>query len=56
MFSVTCLSCKKGAWHFFQPTLVFKLHFDHEMMTCRVMFDMFLLTCLSCEKGEWPFF
>ena len=52
MFSLTCLSCDMGAWHFFQPNFfVSKLDFDHGMMTCRDMFDMFSLTCLSCDMG-----
>ena len=53
MFSLTCLSCEKGVWPLF---FIFKLDFDHWMMTCRVMFDMFSLTCLSCDLGAWHIF
>ena len=56
MFSFTCLSCEKGVWHFFRPLFfIFKLDFDHWMMTYRVMFDMFSLTCLSCDMGACTF-
>ena len=34
---------------------VSKLDFDHGMMTCRDMFDMFSLTCLSCDMGRGTF-
>ena len=56
MFSLTCLSCEKGVWHFFSLFLfVFKLDFHHGMMTCSDMFYMFSLTCLSCDLGAWHF-
>ena len=34
----------------------FKTDINHEMMTCRDMFDMFSSTCLSCDMGAWHFF
>ena len=40
----------------FQPTFFFKPDFDHGMMACHDMFDMFLLTCLSCDIGAWHCF
>ena len=36
----------------FQPnSFVFKPDFDHGMLACHDMFDMFSLTCLSCDMG-----
>ena len=57
MFSLTCLACDKGVWHFFQSIyFVFKLDldmFDHVMLTCNA--DMtstmgwwHVATCLTC--------
>ena len=42
--------------HISDHFIVFNPDFDHGMMTCRDMFDMFSLTCLSCEKGAWHIF
>ena len=56
MFPLTCLSCDKGAWHFFKPTfIVFKLDFNHRMMTCGDMFDMFSSSSLSCDMAMLHF-
>ena len=35
---------------------VFKPDFDHGMLACHDMFDMFSLTCLSCDMGAWHFY
>ena len=41
----------------FQPILfVFKPDFDHGMMACHDMFDMFSLTCLACDMGRGTVF
>ena len=57
MFSLTCLSCEKGVWHFFSLFFyIFKPDIDHGMMTCHDMFDMLSLTCLSCDMGAWDCF
>ena len=52
MFLLTCLSCDSGRGTFFTPFFVFKLHFDHVILTCHDMFDMFSLTCLACNMGR----
>ena len=46
-----------GRGTIFQPPFfVFKSDFDHGMLACRDMFDMFSLTYLSCNMGAWHFF
>ena len=40
----------------FQPTFFFQARFDHGMLACRDMFDMFSLTCLSFDIGAWHCF
>ena len=51
------ISCDMGAWHFFGLFFfVFKPDFNHGMLTCHDMFDMFSLTCLACNMGAWHHF
>ena len=41
---------------FFSLLFFFKPDFDHGMLACHDMFDMFSLTCLSCDIGAWHCF